>query len=79
VLIGIVASRQWQLDSQVEECLKYIVKAKKNSSEALKKFSNFIANFWSKKAVHQDFNDYELPEELKDELNDFNNPYSYHS
>lgn len=39
ILIGIVASRQWQLDIDLEQCLRYIVKAKRNSQEASKRYT----------------------------------------
>jgi nucleoside-specific outer membrane channel protein Tsx len=41
------------------------------------RFSYFITEFWSKKTVHEDFNDYEVNSDLKEELRDYNNPYSY--
>lgn len=37
VLIGIVTGRQWQIDENVEKCLQYLLKAKKNSPEAAKR------------------------------------------
>lgn len=86
LLIGIVTARQWQLDPQVEEVLRHIIKAKRNSVDAAKRyscgyprFSNFMTHFWSKKAIHQDFNDHELEKEIRDELGEYSNPYSYYS
>lgn len=38
-----------------------------------------MTHFWSKKVIHQDFNDHELEGELKDELGDYSNPYSYYA
>ncbi len=37
-------------------------------------------HFWSKKAVHENLNDYELCEEVRDELSDYgNSSYSYYA
>jgi hypothetical protein len=38
-----------------------------------------VTHFWSKKSIHENFNDYELTEEVKVELENFQNPYSYYS
>lgn len=78
LLINVIASRTWQLNTEIEKCLKYLVKAKRNSTEASKKFDNFVTNYWSKQQI-MSYNDHELPEEIQDELNNFNSPYFYHS
>lgn len=41
LLIGMVTARQWQLDQQVEDVLRYIVKTKKHSADASKRYFLF--------------------------------------
>lgn len=79
ILIGIVTCRQWEVNEEVEEVLKHILKTKKHSTEASTRYSNFVTHFWSKKSIHENFNDYELTDEVKSELENFQNPYSYYS
>jgi len=68
LLLAMIACRRWQMNPKLENLLRYATHARKHSPIASKTFSNFFTDFWSKRQIYVDLNEYQLNADVQAEF-----------